>query len=142
MSGTTTSAAVRRFPIRIGPKSRPLLLLFGAREANAYVDVNDTEIAANFGFYHLRTRLDNVLRWRIEGPWLWITAIGVRRGIRRGDITFGGNHKAGVRLDFKEPLRWHFLRVPTLYLTVGDLDGLVAALAAVGIPGEDARRAT
>ena len=139
---SATTPATTRFPTRIGPRSRPLLLLFGVRERNAYVEVTETELSAQFGFFHLSSALDNIERWRIEGPWLWITAIGVRRGIRNGDITFGGNHKGGVRLDFKRPITWHALSVPQLYVTVADLAGLGAALGAAGIPGEDGRRPT
>lgn len=128
-----------RFPIRLGPRSRPLLLIFGVRARNAYVDLTDDEIDAHFGFFRLRFPVANVERWRIEGPWLWITAIGVRRGIRAGDITFAGNHRAGVRLDFREPLRWSLLHIPRFYVTVADLEGLTAALTRLGVPGEDAR---
>jgi hypothetical protein len=135
----STSTRPLRFPIRLGPKSRPLLLLFGVRQGNAWVDLTPTELVANFGFYHLRVALTNIASWRIEGPWLWITAIGVRRGVRAGDMTFGGNHKGGVRIDFKAPERRNILSIPRLYVTVADLVGLGAALAAAGIPGEDAR---
>lgn len=127
-----------RFPIRLGRKSRPLLLLFGVREGNAYVDING-ELEANFGFFHVRTPVSNIVRYSIEGPWLWITAIGVRRGFRHGDLTYGGSHLGGVRLDFAEPIR-SFLRIAALYVTVEDLDGFAAALAAHGIPGADARK--
>ena len=127
-----------RFPIRLGVRSRPLLRLFGARPDNAYVDVGD-DFDAHFGRFRVRTPLDNVMAWRIEGPWRWITAIGVRRSIRHGDVTFGGNHRGGVRVDFREPVRLARLRVPALYVTVQDLGGLAAALAARGIGGEDAR---
>jgi hypothetical protein len=133
-------ARAQRFPIRIGPRSRPLLLLFGVRGENSYVDVTETDIDAHFGFYRLRVPLSNVAQWRIEGPWLWVTAIGVRYGIRGRDITFGGNHRAGVRVDFKQPVKWHILRLTRLYVSVADLEGLGAALTAGGIPGEDARR--
>jgi len=128
-----------RFPIRLGPLSRPLLLLFGVRESNAYVDI-DGELVARFGFSTFRTPIGNISRWRIEGPWSWFTAIGVRRSIRHGDVTFGGNHRGGVRLEFHEPVRWTIFRVPALYVTVADLEGLVSALAERGIPGEDTRR--
>jgi hypothetical protein len=128
----------RRFPIRIGARSRPVLWLFGVRGDNAYVDVGH-EVDARFGFFRIRTPLANVRSWRIEGPWRWITAIGVRRSVRNGDITFGGNHLGGVRLDFREPFAWGPLRVPALYVTVGDLEGFAAALRARGVPGEDAR---
>jgi hypothetical protein len=131
--------AQRRFPIRIGRRSRPLLRLFGVHEGNAYVDL-DGELDAQFGFFRVTTPVSNIASWRIEGPWLWITAIGVRTSIRHRDVTFGGSHRGGVRVDFKEPVRFGFLRIPALYVTVEDLEGLAAELTALGIPGEDARK--
>jgi len=130
----------RRFPIRIGPRSRPLLLLFGVRRDNAYVDLSADTLDAHFGFYHLCVPLSNVARWRIEGPWIWIKAIGVRRGWRDGDISFDGVGDFGMRIDFKERESRGIVTIPRLYVTVADLDGLAAALSAAGIPGEDARR--
>jgi hypothetical protein len=130
----------RRYPIRLGPRSRPLLrLLFGVRPENAYVDLGD-EIDARFGRFAVRTPLANVTGWRIEGPWRWITAIGVRRSVRHGDVTFGGNHAGGVRIDFREPVAFRPFRIPALYVTVEDPDAFAEALAGHGIPGEDARR--
>ena len=128
----------RRFPIRLGPRSRPLLRLFGVRADNAFVDLGD-ELHAQFGRFSVRTPVSNIDRWRIEGPWLWITAIGLRRSTRHGDITFGGNHQGGVRLDFIEPPVLGPFRPPALYVTVDDLEGLAAALRTQGIPGIDAR---
>jgi hypothetical protein len=129
-----------RFPIRLGPRSRPLLrLLFGVRADNAYVDLDD-DLDARFGRFRVRTPVANVASWRIEGPWRWITAIGVRRSVRHGDLTFGGNHAGGVRIDFRERVRSSPFWIPALYVTVEDLDGLAAELATRGIPGEDARR--
>lgn len=132
---------VLRFAIGLGPRSRLILrLLFGVTQGNAYIDIN-RDLDAHFGRFRLRTPLSNVRSWRIEGPWLWITAIGVRRGLRHGDVTFAGNHAAGVRLDFGEPVRWGvFFRAPALYVSVADVEGFAAALAARGIPGHDARR--
>jgi hypothetical protein len=130
--------APRRFPIRIGRRSRPLLRLFGVREGNAYVDLNG-QLDARFGFFRVTTPVTNLASWRIEGPWLWITAIGVRTSIRHRDVTFGGSHHGGVRVDFKERVPFGFLQIPALYVTVEDLEGLAAALTSLGIPGEDAR---
>jgi hypothetical protein len=132
---------VRRYPIEIGPRSRGLLrLLFRVTPETAYVDLGD-ELEARFGFGHLRTPAANVGSWRIEGPWLWITAIGIRMSIRHRDVTFGGTPRGGVRVDFHEPVRMmRVLNVPALYVTVEDLEGLAAALAERGIPGEDARK--
>jgi hypothetical protein len=131
--------APRRFPIRIGRRSRPLLRLFGVRDGNAYVDL-DRELDARFGFFRVSTPVSNVASWRIEGPWLWITAIGVRTSIRHRDVTFGGSHHGGVRVDFKERVQFGFLRIPALYVTVEDLEDLAVALTSLGIPGEDARK--
>lgn len=133
------TGATTRFPIRVGSKSRPLLRLFGVRADNAYVDLG-TDLDAHFGRYTLRTPVENIVRWRLEGPWLWLTAIGVRMSVRHRDVTFGGNHRGGVRLDFREPVQWGRFLVPVLYVTVEDMTGLGAALAARGIPGEDARK--
>ncbi len=131
--------SVIRFAIRLGARSQPLLRLFGARPDNSFVDLGD-ELDARFGRFRVRTPITNIVSWRIEGPWHWITAIGVRRSIRHADVTFGGNHRGGVRVDFREPVTLSRLRVPALYVTVEDLEGLAAALAERGIPGEDARR--
>ncbi len=85
--------------------------------------------------------MTNVTSYRIEGPWRWITAIGPRRSIRHADVTFGGSHHGGVRINFREPVRWFWrLRAPALYVPADDLEGLAGALAARGIPGEDARK--
>jgi hypothetical protein len=131
--------ALQRFPIRIGPRSRPILRLFGVRPDNAYVDLNG-ELDARFGFYRVHTPLSNLASWRIEGPWLWITAIGVRTSLRHHDVTFGGSQRGGVRVDFLDPVQFGFLRIPALYVTVEDLEGLAAALVERGIRGEDARK--
>lgn len=130
----------RRYPIFIGRKSRLLLWVFGVIGDNAYVELGD-ELDARFGWARIRTPVSNIKSWRIEGPWWWITAIGIRRGIR-GDLTFGGTPRGGVRLDFHAPVRPWFFDVPALYVTVEDLEGFAAALRERGIPGEDARRSS
>jgi hypothetical protein len=129
----------RRFPIRIGRRSRVVLWLFGVRPGNAYVDL-DGELHASFGRYNVRTPVGNLAAWRIEGPWLWITAIGVRLSVRHHDLTFAGSHLGGVRLDFRNPVRWGLLRLPALYVTVEDLEGFASALLERGVAGSDARK--
>jgi hypothetical protein len=142
-TGSTTSSAeplraVRRFPIRIGRRSRPLLRLFGVRDGNAYVDLAD-DVDVRFGFFRATTPVTNIAGWRIEGPWAWITAIGVRNGIRHGDVAFDGTHTGGVRMDLRDPIRFGPLRRTAIYVTVEDLEGFAAALASLGISGTDAR---
>ncbi len=132
---------MKRFPIALGSKSRVLLLLFGATPGNSYVDLDD-ELDAHFGFFRITTAVTNIVRWQAEGPWPWITAIGVRRSVRGGDISFDGVRDGGVRLDFREPVSFGPLRPPALYVTVADVPGFSAALSELGIPGEDVRQPT
>jgi len=128
-----------RFPIRVGRRSWPVLIFFGVRRDNAWVDL-DGDLDVRFGWYRFRTPVANLAGWRIEGPWLWITAIGVRRSNRHGDVTFGGSPHGGVRVDFRERVRWGPFRVPAVYLPADDLEALAAELERRGIPGTDARR--
>ncbi len=127
-----------RFPIRIGTRSRGFIRLWTARPESAYVELND-ELDVHFGRFRLRTPIANIASWRIEGPFRWITAIGVRRSVRHADVSFAGSPDGGVRVDFKERVPWGFLRVPAIYVGVDDLDGLAAELARRGIAGTDAR---
>jgi hypothetical protein len=132
--------STQRFPIRLGRRSRPLLRLFGVGGPDdAWVELGDDSLEARFGRFRAATPLSNIAGWRIEGPWRWITAIGVRMSVRHGDITFGGSHRGGVRLDFRERVRVGPFRVPALYLTVDDLQGFAAALTERGMQGVDAR---
>ena len=129
-----------RFPFRLGPRSWPVLRIFGVQGTqDAFVDLDATSFSARFGRFAVTTPLTNLTAWSIEGPWRWITAIGVRRSIRHADITFGGSHRGGVRVDFREPVGIGPFHPPALYVTVEDLEGLGAALAAAGIPGRDLR---
>ena len=129
-----------RFPLRLGRRSRALLLLWGVTPRRAYVDL-DGALDARFGFFRLAVPVVEIERWSIEGPFRWITAIGVRRSIRHGDVTFAGDVHCGVRMDFRRPVRWGPFRVPALYLAVDDLEGFAAELEVRGIPGHDLRRA-
>jgi hypothetical protein len=128
----------QRFPIRLDRRFGWLLRIFGVRKGNAYVDLGD-ELDARFGWSRITTPVSNCVRWSIEGPWLALTAMGVRRSVRGGDITFGGSPLGGVRIDFRERPKYFFFRPPAIYLTVEDLEGFAAALSARGIPGEDRR---
>ncbi len=128
-----------RYVIRIGRRSALFLRLWGVRPDRAWVTVDDHQVVARFGYFELRVPLANIVRWRIEGPWRWITAIGVRRSVRHADVSFAGSPRGGVRLDFRERVRWGPLRIPALYVGVEDLEGFAAELERRGIPGEDAR---
>lgn len=128
------------FPIRVGRRSWGVLRLFGVtRERPPVVRLSD-DLDVEFGRFRFRTLVANVASWRIEGPWRWITAIGVRRSVRHGDVSFAGSPRGGVRLDLRDPVRWGIFRVPAVYVGAADLEGLAAELERRGITGVDARR--
>ena len=129
-----------RYPIRVGDRSRLFIrVAFGVTPERAFVDLDDETILVRFGRFELSAPVSTATRWRIEGPWAWITAIGVRRTFRHGDLSFAGSPRGGVRVDFQPPPRWRFLRPPAIYYGVDDLEGFAAALTALGITGEDKR---
>jgi hypothetical protein len=136
--------ATERFPIRIGARSRLLLrVLFGVRPDRALLELGggpDGEVVVRFGWATFRTPLANVAGWRLEGPWLWITAIGIRMSLRHRDVSFDGSPHGGVRLDFHRTVRWLVIDVPAIYVSADDLDAVAAALTARGIAGVDARK--
>lgn len=139
MDAAEDVSATRRFPIRVERRYRWILRVFGVSESNAYVDLGDT-LDARFGWSRVATPVSNLTRWSIEGPWSPVTALGVRMSIRHRDLTFAGTGAGGVRVDFRERIPYWRFRLPALYVTVEDLEGFAAALAARGIPGEDRRR--
>ena len=132
--------ATTRFPIRVGARSRWFLRFWGVTSEKAFVELTDADVHARFGFGDVRVPLANVARWRIEGPWLWLTAIGIRMSVRHRDLSFAGSPHGGVRLDFRERVRFGPFRIPALYVAVDDLEAFAAALTERGIPGEDARK--
>ncbi len=94
----------QRFPIRIGRRSQLVLLLFGVRPANAYVDLGDDELDAHFGFFRFRTP-----RTRLP------SAPGV-----------GHPHLRGSPL--QSPICWRILNRMVQY-AIGRLDASFAALS-------------
>ena len=129
-----------RYPIRIGSRSRLLLrIAFGVTPDRAWAEIGNGVVRVQFGRWDFSVPIAKVARWRIEGPWRWITAIGLRTSIRHHDISFAGSPRGGVRLDFRAPVKWGILNVPAAYYGVEDLEGFAAELAALGIRGEDAR---
>jgi hypothetical protein len=131
----------RRFPIRVGARSAPFLrVIFGVRPDSAWAAIDDGTMVARFGRFEFRVPVANITHWRIEGPWRYVTAIGVRASVRHGDYSFAGSPRGGVRMDFAQPGRWGGRNVPAFYVGVEELEAFAAELAAAGIPGEDVRK--
>ena len=129
-----------RFPIRIGRRSAlALRLVFGATRERAWAEIGDNGLTIRFGRAEFTTDRSNLRQWRIEGPFQWITAIGIRMSVRHRDVSFAGSPHGGVRIDLVRPVRWGPFNVPAVWVGADDLQAFAAALAALGIPGEDAR---
>ncbi|MDP8904559.1 MAG: hypothetical protein M3N29_04480 [Chloroflexota bacterium] len=142
MTATSTDErASARYPIRLDPRFRIALLLFGViGRRNAYVSLEDGFVGARFGFFSLRAPLSNVAHWEIGGPYRWWRAIGVRASWRKPEITFSGSAHGGIALFFRRPFRWWWIRrLAVLYLSLDDLEGFAAELTRRGIPGQDVR---
>lgn len=116
-----------------------MIRLWTATPETAWAEIGD-DLEIRFGRFRFRTPVTNLARWRIEGPFTWIKAIGVRRSIRGGDVSFAGSAHGGVRIDLVDRVRWGPFRVPAVWVCADDLDGFAAELARRGIPGGDARR--
>ena len=104
-----------------------------------FATVDEHGVVVRFGRFGVEMDAANIVRWRIEGPWRWITAIGVRMSVRHRDLSFAGSPRGGVRMDFATRVRWWRLSVPAFYAGVEELEAFAAELSALGIPGEDAR---
>ena len=120
-----------------------LLRIWGVRPGLAYAEIDDgppSVVRVRFGRVRFETPIANIAGYQIEGPFHWVTAIGIRRSIRHGDVSFAGAGHGGVRIDLRQPVRWSIFRVPAIYVGADDLDALAAALSRRGVPGRDIRQ--
>jgi hypothetical protein len=135
--------APEQFPIRAGRRSLVVLRLWGVRPGLVYAEIDDgppSVVRVRFGRVRFEMPIANIAQYRIEGPFHWVTAIGIRRSIRHGDVSFAGAAHGGVRMDLRAPVRWSIFRVPAFYVGADDLDAFAAALDRQGVSGRDARR--
>jgi hypothetical protein len=128
---------VLRFDFRFAPAYRLAARPFGITPANAWVQVDDDRLLANYGPWRLRTTLANISRVAITGPYRFYRTAGpARLGVTDGGLTFASNGEQGVLLSFHErvpaidPLK--LIHHPELTATVADVHGLVRALGAGG----------
>ncbi len=110
--------------------ARLLKVVFGATPENSHVLLTDQRFSARFGRFRCSTSLDNVKDVQITRDYTAIKAIGARGSMKDRGASFGSNTVGGVCLCFHEPVkalapaRIH----PGLTVTVGDLEGLAAAV--------------
>jgi hypothetical protein len=125
--------APRRFPITFDPTFLAASRLVGVRPSNAWVEVGEDHLEARFGPWTVRTPLDNVLAAEVTGPYAWPKVIGpAHLSLTDRGLTFGGNAERGVCIRFHRPVAGidplGLIRHPGLTVTVGDPEGLRAAL--------------
>lgn len=128
------------FPIRLSPRLRPILFLFGVRGGNAWVRLEPDRLLARFGFSHAEIPLADVERWDVVGPYRWWRAVGIRQTLGKPDISYAGASHGGVRLRLKRKHRIAWVNATDFYVSVDDLEAFARALEARGIPGSDLRR--
>jgi hypothetical protein len=121
----------RRFEYDVDPRYVPLLLPFGFRRQRDAVTIGDDgSFGATLGFVSVSTSLGNISGAHVTRNYRWWTAFGARGSMKDDGLSFGTNHRAGVCIHFadKVPSRLRRSGHSALTVTVGDLDGLVAAL--------------
>src|SRR5437764_9091427 len=130
-----TEPGLVRFAFAFAEPYRVAALPFGVRPDNAYVEVGERTVRANFGRWLVQTPLTNVTDVAVTGPYRFIKTAGpARLGITDRGLTFATNGERGVCLTFAERV-WGFdrlglVRHPNLTVTVRDIERLATLLAA------------
>jgi len=127
-----------RFPIRIDPWWRPLLLAGGATRDRSYVEVTDDRVSFRFGFFFRRA----VDRGEVEGAslrhWpLWM-GIGWRSNLR-GVIGLIGSYAGVVEVRLQSRSRaWGVFPCDRIAVSLEDPEGFIAALGQAPAPAKPA----
>ena len=122
------------FAFRFEPLYRVMALPFGVTPRTASVEVDDQRLVVRFGPWRVETALANVAGTERSGPYQVVKTAGPAHlsGVDRG-MTCATNRRRGLCVRFHAPVRGidplGKLRHPGLTVTVGDIDGLEAALA-------------
>lgn len=122
------------FDFDFDPRYQAAALLFGVTPGRTSVEVDGGRFVARYGFWSLATDLANIAGVEISGPYrVWTTIGPARLSLADRGLTFASNRRRGLCIRFREPVACleptGRLRHPGLTVTVGDVDGLAAALA-------------
>jgi hypothetical protein len=125
----------RRFDFAFAPAYRRLSRGFRVTPHTAWVEVGDRDFEARFGPWRVRTPRANITGAEATGPYaFWKTAGPARLAVTDRGLTFATNGERGALILFGQPVRgldpFGILRHPELTVTVADVDGLLAAIAA------------
>src|SRR3954453_14216835 len=123
------------FSFRFDPSYRAAALPFGVMPATASVTVDDGMLTVRFGLWRRRTPLANIAGTEVTGPYSFVKTAGpAHLSFSDRGVTFATNGERGLCIRLREPGRAldppGRLRPPGATVTVDDVDGLAAALAA------------
>ena len=127
----------RTFEFAFDPLYRAVALVFGVTAGRTGVKVGNGRLVARYGPWRLETDVANVAGTEVTGPYRTLSTIGpAHLSLADRGLTFSSNGRRGLCIRFKEPVPGieptGRLRHPGLTVTVADVDGLAAALAAGG----------
>lgn len=121
------------FPYEFEDRYAFMWKLMGARPDSDGVEVTDDgRFIATYGRRRLETPVSNIDDAHITEHYKWYKAIGTRLSFADDGLTFGTNTQRGVCVHFADrvPKVIGFRDHSALTVTVGDAEGLVAALKA------------
>ena len=106
-----------------------LLLPFGVSRRDG-VTVDGDTVRASFGFWSLETARSNVVAAARTESATWWKAVGLRLSLADDGLTFGSSPRNGVCVEFADRVGpvVGFRRHSSLWISVADPDGVVAAL--------------
>ncbi len=123
MSGT-------RFPMKLDPWWRALLLLGGATQSNSYLEIDNEALTVRFGMLYEGTLQIQDIESVEEADWPFWMGVGWRIGFgeRFGLI---GSYDGVVEMRLREPLKvWRFANFTRLAVSLEDPVAFVGALSA------------
>ncbi len=141
-SGATMSTGDRpavpeqTFRFRFDPRYKVAGLPFGVTDRRAWVRLGPRHLEAHLGPWTVRTPIANLAGAEITGPYGFARTAGpAHLSFTDRGITFATNGDRGACVRFHEPVRGldpgGVLRHPGLTVTVADVEGFRAAVAAV-----------
>ncbi len=125
----------QRFPFAFATAHRVAAIPFGVLPSTTWVEVDEDDLRARFGFWTLDTPRANVKQVTTTGGYSFIRTAGpAHLSLADHGVTFATNGDRGVCVQFHEPVTvldpTGRLTHPGATFTVADPDALVAALAA------------
>jgi hypothetical protein len=107
--------------------------LLGVTPANAFVEVDDERLVAQFGRWRVDTARSNVAGAEVSGPYSLVKVLGPPRlSFADRGLTFATTAARGVCIRFREAVKGiepiGVIRHPGLTVTVDDPEALVVAL--------------